>query len=199
MKMDKVNLVGYIAIIIIILSLATFGFELTGRVTDTAQVNVTIESTANLQFTDAVINFSSGRVDVGQASATLISNHTEATNGNWTWSADELTLENLGNVNLTVNLKSDKTADSLLNGTSPVFQYSVNSSERSSCVQQEGGITLIAWNDVNVTGLGTVICNPMGFENHKDLVTIYVKLVVPSDAAIGSRVATFTATGTAAS
>ena len=54
-KIDITSLIGYIAILIIIVSLANIGVRLTGRaVTDTGVVNVTIESRSNINFTTSL-------------------------------------------------------------------------------------------------------------------------------------------------
>ena len=88
-KIDITTLIGYVAILVIIISLANIGVRLTGRVTDTGIVNVTIESRADIEFTTELINFGSGQVDAGQTSCilTTVGDGTKTT-GNWTETGD---------------------------------------------------------------------------------------------------------------
>jgi len=47
-KIDTTSLIGYVAILVIILSLANIGIELTGRVTDTGSIYMEIISETNI-------------------------------------------------------------------------------------------------------------------------------------------------------
>jgi len=93
-KIDTISLMGYISILVIILSLANIGVRLTGRVTDTAVVNVTIESRADINFTTDFINFGTGQVNEESASETLttVGDGTTGGNGNWTGTGDKFLL-----------------------------------------------------------------------------------------------------------
>lgn len=197
-KIDITSLIGYIAILVIIISLANIGIRLTGRVVDTGVVNVTIESRTNINFTTDFINFGSGQVDPEQTSETLttVGGGTTGGTGNWSGTGDNFIIENIGNVNVTLQLYSGKDADDFLGGTSPVYQYNVSNNEANSCT--ESNATLGAWEDVNKTSPGTIICDPLDFEDSRDLITIDIKLTIPSDANPGEQTDTFTATATAA-
>jgi hypothetical protein len=181
-----------LAVLVIVISLASFGVQLTGRATDTAVVNVTVSSAATINFTDDFINFGVGQVTAGD-NATLDSNDTSATNGNWSWSADYFTLENIGNSNVSVELKTSSNATTFLGGTDPAFRYSFVSGETGSCVNQSAtGI----WLDVNVTDPGTPLCNPLYMMSNNDTINISVQLIIPTDSYTGTLTSTFTATGT---
>ena len=71
MKFDKFDLIGYISILIIILIIISMSLELTGRVSDSSQVNITIEPFAAINFTLSNISFGTGAVEDGQLNASL--------------------------------------------------------------------------------------------------------------------------------
>ena len=121
------NLVGIFAIVVIVLSLASFGVSLTGHAVETGTVNVTIESSANINMSTSLINFGSGLVNsTYHSSATLESNQTTAAPyGNWSWSVSNFSIENVGNVNVSLALKTNSDAATYLGGTSPSYQYAV--------------------------------------------------------------------------
>ena len=197
-KIDTTSLIGYVAILVIIISLANIGVRLTGRVTDTGVVNVTIESRADINFTTDLINFGSGQVDEGQASCdlTTVGAGTNTT-GNWTGTGDNFVIENIGNVNVTLQLASGKDASEFLGGTTPGYFYNVSNIETGSCTEG-GDITLGAWTAVDKVGAGDEICAPLGFADGADTISIDIKLTIPSDATVGQQTDTFTATATAA-
>jgi len=191
--MDKIQLIGYAAVIVIIITLANFGMRMTGKATDIGTVNVTIESTATINFTDDNINFGSGQVYANVTSATLESNSSDYTGGNWSWSTDTLDIENTGNVNVTIHLKADKNGSTMIGGTSPQFNYSAFDGEAGSCA---ANVTEGAWYDVNTTDPGTLICDILDENDNQDVVSIRVRLVIPNNAEAGAKGAIFTATGT---
>jgi hypothetical protein len=189
------NLIGYLAIIVIIISLLSLGMQLTGKVTDsTSRINITISAVASINFSINNINFGSGSVNVGSNNAT-IDTLGNVVNGNWTPVAQGFILENIGNKNFTLNLKTGKTAAGFLGGTNPSYQYNVTNFEAGSCT--EAGIALGVWTNVNTTGDGDLICNPFRFSEGSNSINIDLKLVIPSDARVGSSSDIFTATGTA--
>ncbi|VVB78290.1 Uncharacterised protein [uncultured archaeon] len=200
-KIDAWQIVAYIAIIVIIISIVNFGMRLTGHATstDTAVVNVTVSATAAINFTTDFINFGSGGVSDGSSSAMLESNGTAAVGGSWNWgSAQNFTLENIGNVNVSLDLKTSKTAATFIGGFLPQYNFTVRDTETGSCLQP--GTTLGVWQSVNTTGDGTKICGNFTPEGAHDKITIDVRLVIPSDSFSGNEALTdtFTAKGTSA-
>ncbi len=194
MKLDKTQLIGYIAIMVIIVSLASIGMKITGyaTTTDTAVVNVTISTAAAINFTTDFINFGSGSVTAGQTNATV---NTEGTlTGGTGWSgANNLTLENIGNVNVSLGLKSDKLAAAFIGGTNPLFQYKViNDTEPASCVGNN------ATTYKNFTTSDFTVCSNFPFADAYDKITVAIQLVIPYDSLSGTaaQTATVTATGT---
>lgn len=195
LKVNLSELIKYIAIIIIILSLFSLGLKLTGyaTTTDTGIINITISQTVSINFTIDNINFGSGSVNIGSDNAT-INTLGNVINGNWTSVTQGFVLENIGNSNVTLHLKSGKTPAGFLGGTNPSYQYNVTNSESGSCVS--GDIVLGAWNNVNTISDGDLICSVFGFISNANAIDIDLKLVIPSDARVGASSDTFTATGT---
>ena len=192
-KVDTTSLIGYVAILVIILSLANIGVRLTGRVADTGVVNVTIESRTNINFSVSSVNFGTGFFDSGKTNAT-VDTLGNVINGNWTAVTEGFMVENVGTVNVTLDLKTNKNAVAFLGGTGPTYRYNVSNNKADSCIA--GEITLGQWNDVNTTSPGTRICNILGYENTMDVIRIDLELFFSSDISSGNKTDTFTATAT---
>lgn len=195
------NVVGIFAIVVIVISLASFGVSLTGHAVETGTVNVTVESSANINISTDLINFGSGLVNsTYHASATLESNKTSASpNGNWSWSVSNFTIENIGNVNVTLQLRTNQNSTEYIGGTAdggPLYQYAVYEVEANSCNVTTGN-ALKDWYDVNNTSPGTLFCNPFDALDSRDTIQVNIKLKIPSDSNTGELLDTFTATATA--
>jgi len=169
----------------------------TGFVTDTATVNVTITSTANINFTTDNINFGTGVVSSGGTQAVLdTSAGTTAGGTGFTPNSAGLILQNIGNVNVSVTLEGSDVA-TFIGGTSPAYKYNVSNgggAEAGSCV---AGIDQGAWQDVNSTSPGTLICSPLQNLQASDTVRIDIQLTIPKDSKTGALSDTLTATATA--
>ncbi|MCK4996831.1 hypothetical protein KAS08_00875 [Candidatus Pacearchaeota archaeon] len=191
MKLSKNDMVNYGAILVIVVSLASIGMQLTGFATvqDTGIVNVTIDSAAAINFTIAFIDFGNGTVDAGPAGATLDTEGT-VTDGNWDTVSANLTLENIGNENVSLNFSSDEDADTYLGGTNPTFKYKVTADESGACVDN----TASSYIDMNTTS--TEVCTTFPFADAMDQISIDIELYIPSDSFTGEQTATITATGT---
>lgn len=194
-KFDFSQFIGYLAIVVIIASIINFGLVLTGQVTDTGIVNVTIGAKTAINFTTDIVEFGAGAVNLGSASATVDSTGT-STGGNWSAPSSGFILENLGNSNVTLNLKSGKTPYTFLGGSSPQYKFNVTNNETGSC-ENHTGFDLGQWYTVNTTDPGTLICDIFQYNNSMDAVRIDIYLVIPSDSYDGTRSDTFTATATA--
>lgn len=196
-KFDYLQVFGYMAIVVILLSMLNFGMKLTGYATDTSTINVTVESSATINFTTDAVVFGSGQVLSG-ANVTLISNASgTATGGNWTQPATNLMLENLGNVNVSLNIKTGKNSTTLIGGTNPAYQFVVNNNEQGSCGIPS--VTFGTYYDVNMTDPGTLVCDSFLRQNTNDTLNITIKLVIPSDSKTGILEDTMTATATTVS
>lgn len=185
------QMIAYFAIAVIVVSLFVVGMRLTGFVVDSAVLNVTVDKTAAINFTSDFINFGNGSVNVGAPSATLESDVANAVGGSWTYGTQNFVLENIGNINLSLKLKTGKDAAGFLGGTSPEYQYKVENLDVGSCTS---GLPS-GW--INVSILDTTICNNFEFNSSIDTVKINVRLVIPSDSnsGTGAFTDTFTVTG----
>ena len=195
-KLSKDDVISYVSVLVIVISLASIGMRLTGyaNVTDTAVVNVTIDSKAALNFTVDFLDFGNGTVDNGQAGAYLYTNGTAPVGGTWSDTLTHgLTLENIGNTNLTLEFYANVDADSFLGGSSPLLMYAVEENETDAC---QGGIDLAdgtTYRDLNTTNI--TLCSTFPFDNDMDELNIDIMLYVPEDSFIGERTATITAVG----
>ncbi|MFA5061020.1 MAG: hypothetical protein WC494_01750 [Candidatus Pacearchaeota archaeon] len=190
---DITSIVGYVAIIVIVISLAFIGFRITGlATTDTATINVTITNFTAINFTTDFVNLGSGSVNAGESGAT-INTEGSVTGGSWTPVSTPLVLENIGNTNATIDIISSKNAATFIGGDTPTFKIKVgDTSGNTGACQSNGAATYTEIGTNNIT-----ICNPLQFDSDVDEIDIDVELYIPSDAT-GSKTTTLTAYATAA-
>lgn len=204
--MESENFLLTIALIAVVISAFGLGFTyttlenfrenwLTGFVTSTGTVNVSVSTSAAINFTTNLINWGSGTVSNNSLVAVLDTSSGTVVNGTWTEVTNGFVIENTGNVNVSLNIKTSNSADSFIGGTSPTYKFNVSNVEESSCVA--GSITLGAWNDVNTTDPGTLVCNPLEFMDNKDSVRVDIQLAIPYDSIKDTLTSTMTATATA--
>jgi len=215
MKADNLLLiVAIIAVVVAVLGagitynyLTSFRNKLTGFATGTGTINLSVESAAAINFTTNVINWGSGRVNAGSDNATLntAGGANNVTGGNWTGNTAGFVVENIGNLNVTFDLKTGLNNVSLLGGSAgggPQYRYNVTNKDAGSCLNSTGGtdlsITLGTFYDVNTTDPGTRICGRFVIPDASDELRIDVKLIIPSDSKTGTISDTFTATFAAA-
>ena len=193
-----------VAIITLVASVAVAGFVyssinvfkdtwLTGFASSsTGTVNLTVESSASINFTTNNINFGSGRVDQGAQNATLITTGSGSVlNGNWTVVSHGFVLENIGNVNVSLNLTTGKTATTFIGGTSPLYQLNVTANgtaaASATCSNGTGSAdpNLGVWRDaLGATPL--TLCTVFSFIDGADKLRIDLKLAIPSDSLTGA-------------
>jgi len=191
--MKGLEIISYISITVIAISLFFIGTELTGfaTVNDTGVVNVTIETSAALNFSTALLDFGSGAVTGGAAGATLTSvGAGSTTDGTWTVQAGQLVLENIGNVNVSLNLTSNKTVADFIGGTSPTFKAVVTDNETGSCNGTQSFSTLA---DISTTQ--QIACDILGFADTADTINIDFEIYIPNNA-LGAKTVGIVATGT---
>ena len=190
-KLQSSEVIAVFALILIVVSLANIGIRFTGHVTnvtDTAVVNVTITTSAAINFTTDFIDFGDGMVDAGYSFAQITTEGGACTNGNWSVINTPLVLENIGNQNITLWISSDKTGATLLGGTNPKFSFlTSNSSGENGCTAP-----IAPYQDFSLTPI--VICNPLQFYDSRDSIDIDIRLRIPSDSFTGAKTATITAT-----
>ena len=164
---------------------------LTGFAIDTGTANLTISGLAQINFTTDVISWGTGSVPTGKISCELDTENNEnctdftAVNGG-------LILENIGNVNVTLNLSSDKNAASFIGGSdaTPMFQWKVTNNETGSCLPDTN---ITSYTDVTVAT--QLACENFGYLLAADALEIDLRVVIPSDAA-GTKGSIITATAT---
>jgi len=191
-----VFLISLLSIGVFYLSARTLFTTISGYATSTGEANLTVESAVTINFTTARINWGSGRVNDGTQSAGL--NTFEANNvtgGNWTLqNSGGLRIQNLGNVNVTLNLSGTKTAAQMIGGTTPGYKWNISNAESLSCLNATGGthaLSLDLFYDVNTTS--ALFCPRFRFTDASDTVRIDFNLTVPSDSITGALGDTITA------
>lgn len=200
--MSENNVVIVVAVLAVIASLAAAGLSyytaLTGQnlisglatSTSTGTANLTIESAIQINFSINSINWGSGRVNAGKDYAVLDSDGT-VFQGNWTTVSQGLVLDNLGNVNVTLNLETGKNAAQFIGGGAgaipdPVYQWKITENLTDSCINATGpAYGYNAYATVNSTAGGTLFCNPFQFGTNKNKLNIDINITVPVDAAPG--------------
>lgn len=187
------NFLALLVVVAIAVALAGFMLpaRMTGNALNTGTLAADINSTTAINFTDASIDFGTLAVPTGVISCQV---DTES-NNNCTGSAvdDGFTVENIGNEDVSLQLKTGKNAAELIAGTTPKYQYKVTDKDSGACAN----LTVIKYYDVNKTSPGTEICSVFQKGPTVDELYIDVLLVIPSDATAGAKSDTFTATATA--
>ena len=204
--MESENFLLTIALIAVVISAFGLGFTyttldnfrenwLTGFVTSTGTVNVTVATSAAINFTTNNINWGSGTISNNSLFSILDTSAGSVTNGTWTPVSNGFIIENYGNVNVTLELKTSNDAAGFIGGTSPGYKFNITNSEADSCTA--GGVTLGEWVDVNTTSPGTLVCNPLNFLDSLDTVKVDIQLTIPYDSLKDTLSSTMTATATA--
>jgi len=189
--MEKVKYYFFAGLlVVIILTICSIHYSTVGRVV--GSLNVTIYSLASLNFTVNSIDFGSGSVFLNSSSAE-IDTQGGVIGGNWTPVNGGFIIENMGNINLSVFLKSEKNAVEFLGGTNPGYYYLFSNLEQNSCTVNATAMNV--WNSVNTSGYGSNLCENMQYLDSNDSLRVDLKLVIPSDAIGGSRTDVLTVTG----
>lgn len=198
--MKQVNFLLVFAIIALVISLVNVIITINKVKTLTGYAsfgtaNLTVESLASINFTANTVNWGSGIVDTGQTNASLMTNGTVA-RGNWTAVTNGLVVRNIGNVNVTLSIKSSKTAATFLGGANPTFQWNFTNTigNTSAC---DNITDLGLWYDVNTTNPGTGVCCNLSSIHDKNNLRIDIKLEVPYNSLTGDLGAIITATAAA--
>ena len=160
--------------------------SITGRAADTGtgKVNLSIISVASINVTQN-IEFGSGIFDVGSDSATLDSETTAASGGNWSYDEQYITVENDGNVNLSVTIASDKNATDLLStsGTGQLFQFHIQEDDADSCGVIQNGSSYATGNFTNyIAATKLNICDSLDSQSASNSLNMSAKIVVPKEA-----------------
>ena len=193
MKTNSTQIIGYLSIAVILISLFFIGAKITGHVTadPSGIVNVTIDTSAAINFTTAVVDFGTGTVISGTAK--LQSNGTglnESWNGIGT--AGELVLVNIGNVNVTLELAASQDAEAFI-GAGATFSAMVKNTtgHTTSCVASNFSGNFQPINTTTQTA-----CSLLTYSGNNSI-DIDFEMQIPLDA-VGTKTNTIIATATAA-
>jgi hypothetical protein len=154
-------------------------------------INLTVESSAQINFSVFNINWSSGKVTAGYKNATLDTSTGTITNGNWTGGQTGFIVQNIGNVNVSINLSGSKTAATLLGGTGPAYMINVSVNQTGACntTQQGAASVNVSWNFsqwANVTtDANTRVCGNFTPYTGQNSIRIDVYLRIPEDSMKG--------------
>ena len=191
---SKTNFLLIIAILAVVVSIANLGIvynkvdKITGfQVTDTGDVNVTINSEASIEFTDAIIEFGAGSVNDASSSAILESNNS-VVGGDWTPIDDGLILLNKGNVDVNLTLTSAGSFSGFAD-----YDWKVTDNETDSCTDYIE--TEDAWFDASDSAIN--VCGNFTYGDDADTLRIDVYLEIAEGMAPATYTDTITATGTA--
>ena len=202
--MTENNTVLVLAVLAVIASLAAAGFsyyslsespKVLGFATSTGTANLTVDSSLEINFTDASINWGAGKVDTNKGFAILDSEGT-VFQGNWTQQNNALGLDNIGNINVSLHLKSGKTAATFIGGNNPSYKWKVTNNGPGSCSGASGAFG--SYVDVNTTGIGTLFCNQFGYQNNVNSIYVDINITVPYDSQLGALSDVITATASTA-
>jgi len=189
--------------------------------TGTALVNLTVDQILDVNFTTASVDYGVGSVDPGEINCTLeTSAANSASCSGFTDGSDfGLDIENIGNVNITLNLSFDKNAAAFIGGTSPgyEFNWTCTFEEQNACRNTTGstvcpGSAAVAdadqnidvyggrllqgtWAIVNATATNDyTICPNLDYAEANDVLALSFRMIVPADSFTGNLTSTITAT-----
>jgi len=191
MSLTKNDFITYFLVLAIVVSLGFIGVSFTGRVADSAFLNVTVTSTANINFTSDNITFGSGVVTGGQTFAYL-DTEGNIVDGSWGAVSSGFVLENIGNVNVSLNITASNDADGFIGGTSPAYNYKISDVESASCTGGGAG----SYIPLNESG-PELACAIFSYHNSYDAINLDINLTIPHDASQGELNSTIIATATA--
>lgn len=183
----------FLLLLLLLLIIPFLTFKFTGySITNSGDISVTVLPMAAIDFKINEIDFGSGKVNSGEMNAT-IDTKGNVSRGSWIPTFGGFTIENIGNINLSLTLKSTKTASEFIGGTGPGYFFSIDNIEDNSCTS---GLVFGQWYEVNTTYPGTAICNNFNSEELNNSISVDLRLVIPHDSRLGFQNDTFTAIGT---
>jgi hypothetical protein len=200
--MEKDKLIKVLSIIAIVLFISSmvivfrnFIPGLTGHATEEGYVDITLATSAAINITSAggngglnVILYSSGTVNPGEDYALLATNNT-VSGGSWNPIDGGFVVENIGNVNVSLNISSGDDAASFIGGSGPEFKFNVSNIESDAC-DFGGEVSENVY--TSFTGAPQSVCSVYQNADSHDEINIDILLKVPSDSLTGVRSAMIT-------
>jgi len=196
--MEQDNLLLVVAVVAVAVTIIGFGITynsisafnnfLTGfALTENGTVVLTIDTRAEINITSAngtagkSLNWGSGTFEAGAPYALLVSNGS-VVGGDWPNITSGFIIENVGNLNVTLNISSLDDASTFLGGTEPLFQYNITNSKDSSCVFESG----VDGEWKNFTTTSTAVCSNFKFVDTSDEINLDILVKIPNDGKTGT-------------
>jgi hypothetical protein len=190
--MESNKILFFFAIIILIMTLSNMIMVLinsnlikstTGNAA-IAYVNITIENNIVIGLNRSSINWGPGLIDYGEHNATLYTNGDNdgvVQRGNWSGvNVRSLTVDNIGNINCSLNIKTLKDAHDMFNSSSfSNEEYKIKVSESSSGTCNSGNLDTFI--DANKSNGGTRYCDNFNSGNAINRVNVDILFTIPSD------------------
>jgi hypothetical protein len=210
-------LVSLFSLGVVYLSVSNLFSEISGYVT-TGETNLTVDTQAQINFSTRAISWGSGRVDQEVTAASLTtSNFTgipNVTGGNWTLddnpgiagfqSTGGMRIENIGNVNVTINFTVAYNASIWIGGTNPITEWNLSVLEANSCLNVTATLNsnnvpnmLFEYYEANTTPVGRLGCSVFPFESARDTLRLDFNITVPENSLTGARGNVITAVASA--
>ncbi|MFA4960614.1 MAG: hypothetical protein WC548_03020 [Candidatus Pacearchaeota archaeon] len=144
--MKKDNILFVFSIMIFIFSLFIFVgtcnslydlIKITGKSVSTGNINISIEQIVLVNFTIDNVDWGSGVVSENATKA-IIDTMGNVINGSWDPVSSGFVIENIGNINLSLNFSSLKNATTFIGGTNSSYQYKISNIDENACVPPSG-------------------------------------------------------------
>ena len=219
------------AILIIATLLLSFGTSFyilqksgvnTGKITGFALIpngtaTLVVQTTSSIRFTADTVNFGTGSINTegGFRNCTLstVSGAAYDNSGCTDFSRvnNGFTIENDGNTNLSVQLRSNQTALQFIGSAGALFLWNVTLNESGSCLNatldedavypnttQDCGAGAANCGNIfeNVDTSGKIICPRLRFIDNSDALNIDINLSIPEDTPAGTKLVGLIVTGT---
>lgn len=206
MNMTENSNLMVIAVLAVIASLAAAGFsyyatvnqsKITGYgTTSTGTTQLSVTSSVDINFSVASVNFGSGKVNTSALYAVLQTG-TTVINGTWAGTQPALVLDNIGNVNVTINIKAASDNATFIGGTNASAQLNVTEKDVGACLTADRTTDYTLYREFNTTDPGTRFCNKLQYIAGKNRLQVDIKLQIPYNSLTGALSNTLTATATA--
>ncbi len=180
-----------------------------------ATATVTVNTISSIKFSQASVAFSTGSVNTASGFNNCTLSTTSASNSGCTDFSEvstPFTIENDGNTNLSVELRSNATATTFI-GSGALFLWNVSVNESGSCVNASGTDRTAVQPNTSVGCGGTTnacgsifesvstsnknICPSLLYNDASDSLNIDINISIPYDAPTGTKIAGIIVTGTA--
>lgn len=202
MKKELFVLITFLSIIFIcsMTSLVIIKIPITGyTTTPTGTVKVSIGGVLSITFVNATIDFQNGSVNLNASYAILDSDNVGCVNGSWPTVDSYFLLENDGNFDANVTIKSAN-GKAWIGGASALQKYEykwqddVSPGELDSCAL--AGSVENTYTEFAAANTEYALCENLTAANDNDTIEINLRVQIPNDAPAGNQTDTITFTAT---